>query len=68
MVLQTLREKSNLSRRELSKLSGISFRSLQDYEQGHKNIAGMKADTLYRLSIALDCTMEELVREEILTK
>lgn len=63
-MLKDIRESKGLSRKEVSDLSGINFRSLQDYEQGHKNIASAKGETLYRLSLTLGCTMEELVREE----
>ena len=60
-MLKDIRESKGLTRKELSELSGINFRSLQDYEQGHKNITSAKGETLYRLSVALGCSMEELV-------
>lgn len=59
--LQQIREERGFSRKELSERSGVNFRSLQDYEQGHKSIGSAKAETLYRLSIALGCTIEELL-------
>ena len=52
-MLKDIRESKGLTRKELSELSGINFRSLQDYEQGHKNITSAKGETLYRLSVAL---------------
>lgn len=60
-MLKNIRESKGLSRKEVSERSGINFRSLQDYEQGHKNIASAKGETLYRLSLTLGCSMEELV-------
>lgn len=64
-MLKHMRESKGLSRKEVSERSGINFRSLQDYEQGHKNIASAKGDTLYRLSLVLGCTMEELIIGEV---
>ena len=63
-MLKEIRELKGLSRKEVSEISGINFRSLQDYEQGHKNIASAKGETLYRLSLTLGCTMEELIQGE----
>lgn len=59
--LKIIREKKGLSRKEVSERSGVNLRSLQDYEQGHKDIASAKGETLYRLSLALGCTMEALL-------
>lgn len=64
-MLKDMRESKGLSRKEVSERSGINFRSLQDYEQGHKSIASAKGETLYRLSLTLGCTMEELVIGEL---
>ncbi|MGF0033544.1 helix-turn-helix domain-containing protein [Bariatricus sp. SGI.154] len=59
--IKKIREAKGLSRREVADVSGINLRSLQDYEQGHKDITSAKAETVYRLSLALGCTMEELM-------
>lgn len=61
-ALQQIREARGLSRKELSEKSGINFRSLQDYEQGHKEISSAKGETLLRLSLALGCNMEDLLQ------
>lgn len=63
-MIKQLREYRGLSRKEVAEQSGINLRSLQDYEQGHKEIASAKADTLYRLSLVLDCSMETLLQQE----
>lgn len=65
-ALKGMREASGLSRRDISRQCGINLRSLQDYEQGHKNIAHAKGELLYKLSLALGCTMEELLTPYIL--
>ena len=66
MGLKEIREEKGLSRKALSDLTGVSLRSLQDYEQGHKKIAKAKSETLYRLSLALGCSMENLLEEALL--
>lgn len=60
-VLQQFREYRGFTRKELAARSGVNLRTLQDYEQGHKNIASAKADTLFRLSTSLGCTIEDLL-------
>lgn len=64
MSLKKLREQRNMTRRELADLSGVNFRSIQDYEQQHKSLASAKGETLYRLSRVLNCTVEELLEDE----
>lgn len=63
MNLKEMRESRGYTRKQLAEITGINLRSLQDYEQGHKDITHAKADTLYRLSIALGCSMESLFDE-----
>lgn len=60
-VLQQMRESKNLTQREFSEQSGVNLRTLQDYEQGHKKIASAKAETIFRMSTVLGCTMEDLL-------
>lgn len=67
MMLKEIRESKGLSRKELSQTSGINLRTLQDYEQGHKAITSIKGETLYRLSLALGCTMEEILDPQFIT-
>lgn len=63
MNLKTLRELKGVSRKELAEITGISFRSIQDYEQGHKDLSSAKADTILKMAQALNCTMEDLISE-----
>ncbi len=48
---------------KLSRLSGVSLRSIQMYEQRQKNINRASAESLYRLSKVLGCAMEELIEK-----
>lgn len=59
--LKLLRNKAGLSQRELADLSGISVRTLQQYEQRQKNINHAKAETLVILAKVLYCGVEELM-------
>lgn len=61
MGLREIRAKRQITQRELAQRSGVNFRSLQDYEQGHKKIASASGDILLRLSTVLGCTVEELL-------
>ncbi|ETP72498.1 putative transcriptional regulator [Lachnospiraceae bacterium JC7] len=63
MNLKTLRELKGISRKELAELTGVSFRSIQDYEQGHKDLSSAKADTILKMAKALDCSMEDLISD-----
>ena len=60
-ALKKLREAAGLTRREVSEQSGINLRSLQDYEQGHKSIARANGELLFKLSLVLGCTLEDLL-------
>lgn len=62
-AIKHIRLLKGLSQKELAERSGINFRSLQDYEQGHKDIASAKAETLYKLSKVLECDMEVLLSD-----
>ena len=61
MSLQSIREQKGMTRRELAQRSGVNFRSIQDYEQGHKRLSSAGGDTLLRLAAALGCQIEELL-------
>ena len=53
------RENMGLSINKLSKITGIARSSIADIENG-KRVPG--ALILYKLSIALNCSMEDLIR------
>ncbi len=59
--LKRIRLQSGLSQSELSELSGVPVRTIQQYEQRQKNINAAKAETVIALSIALSCRAEELL-------
>lgn len=61
MNLQRIRKLRGITRRELAERSGVNFRSIQDYEQGHKRLTSTSGDTLLRLAATLGCQIEELL-------
>ena len=61
--LKRFRTSYGCSQSELAKLSGVSLRSIQMYEQRNKDINKASADTLYRISKALGCKIEDLIEK-----
>lgn len=65
--LRRIRESRQLSQGELAKISGVNIRSIQLYEQRVNDIDKAQAQTLYKLSRALGCNIEDILEnpEEI---
>ena len=59
--LQTMRKHSGLSQKQLADKSGISLRSIQQYEQRAKDINKAAVDSLLALAKALGCRVEDLI-------
>ena len=61
--LKLRRLEAGLSQRELSEMSGVPLRTVQQYEQRQKNINLAKAEYLVMLSKTLCCTVEALMEK-----
>ncbi|MCC8162869.1 MAG: helix-turn-helix transcriptional regulator [Lachnospiraceae bacterium] len=59
--LKQIRESRGLSQNELAERSGVNVRSIRSYEQRGNEIDKAQAQTLYRLSRVLGCTVEDLL-------
>ena len=59
--LKKLRENRGLSQAELAKISGVKLRSIQMYEQRVNDIDKAQAQTIYKLSRVIGCSMEDLL-------
>lgn len=59
--LQTVRKYSGMSQRELAEKSGVSIRSIQQYEQKVKDINKAATDSLISLARTLGCKVEDLI-------
>ena len=61
--LKRIRSSYGCTQAELAKRSGVTLRSIQMYEQRNKDINKASANTLYRLSRVLGCSMENLLEK-----
>lgn len=68
MKLQDVRNAAGLSQSQLAKKAGVSFKTIQAYEQGHSDINKAKLITLVNLATALDCKLAEILEDEELIK
>ena len=59
--LKMIREALGLSQTGLADASGVSLRSIQLYEQRVNNIDKAQAQTVYKLSRTLGCSIEDLL-------
>lgn len=59
--LKLHRQRAGLSQRDLSEVSGVPLRTLQQYEQRQKNINKAQAEYLVRLTGVLRCDLGELM-------
>ena len=62
--LQRIRKECGMSQGQLAEAAGISVRTLQSYEQGHRDINGMAGLTLYKLANTLGVDMKDLLELE----
>jgi DNA-binding transcriptional regulator YiaG len=60
-ALKTWRQKRKLSQSQLAKISGVTLRSIQAYEQGDLDISKAQYDTLARLADTLSCPVHDLI-------
>ncbi len=61
--LKRIRSSYGCTQAELAKRSCVSLRSIQMYEQRNKDINKASAESLYRISRVLGCTMEDLLEK-----
>lgn len=59
--LKQLRRQAEFSQRQLAQLSGIPIRTIQQYEQGQKNINKARAEYLICLANVLHCQVTDLM-------
>lgn len=64
MTLQNMRNKKGYSQSELSAVSGVKLRTIQQYECGQRDINGARLDTLCSLALALDCKVIDIISND----
>lgn len=62
-ALEKTRREVGMSRKKLSELSGVSFRTLECYEQGKNDINIASVKTVRALAQALGVPMEKILDE-----
>ena len=62
--LKSFRTKTGMTQAELADKVGISVRTLQDYEQGQKDIGGTALRTAVKMAEVLGCKPEDLLEEK----
>lgn len=66
--LKLKRLEANLSQSELSKLSDVPVRTIQQYEQKQKNINKANAETVIKLAKVLNCSILDLIELSVVEK
>ncbi len=67
-MLSDIRKKRNMSQSQLASCSGVSLRSIQMYEQGHRDIDRAELSTLLDLCCALDCKLVDILNDDRLKR
>lgn len=61
MKLTDIRKKRGLTQAELAEASNVSYRTIQEYEQGRSDLNKASVMTVYQIAKALNCTVEDLI-------
>ncbi|MBY0758507.1 helix-turn-helix domain-containing protein [Sellimonas caecigallum] len=59
--LKKIRTNRGITQCGLANLTNVNVRMIQKYEQGERNINKASGETLYKLSKALNCNIEDLL-------
>ena len=62
--LKKMRESRGLSQSQLAEKADVNVRVLQYYEQGVLNFDGCKINKIFRIALALDCDIEDIIENE----
>lgn len=65
MIVNRLLDEKNMTKYRLSKISGVPQTTISDICSGKTQIEKCSADTIYKISKALDVSMESLIEAEI---
>ena len=59
--IKQLREQKNITRKQLSELSGVHYKKITDYENNYIKTNNITVGNLCRIADALGCMLDELV-------
>ena len=65
MMINNLLAQKNMTKYRLSKVSGVPFTTVSEITTGKSKIKNCTGDTLYRLSKALDMSIEDLLADSM---
>ena len=68
MNLNTLLEERNITKYRLSKEGSIPYSTIADICCGKTKIEKCSAETIYKISKVLNCTMEDLIKDAFITE
>lgn len=66
--LKLMRIRRGMKQTDLAAASGVPLKCIGNYEQLRRDINHARVDIVYRLAVALDCRMEDLLEIEKLQK
>lgn len=61
--LKLVRIQKGMKQAELAERSGVPLKCIGNYEQLRRDINRARVDIVYRLALALDCQIEELLEK-----
>jgi transcriptional regulator with XRE-family HTH domain len=61
IILHEMRKKRRLTQQQLATISGVSQQAISNIENGSRQSPSV--ETLYKLSRALKCTVDDLIEE-----
>lgn len=64
MKLQKIRKEKNLTQKQLSALSDVPIRMIQQYEIGARNVDGASLNYLCSMALVLGVKFYELIEDE----
>lgn len=64
MTLQEIRLSKGLSQTQLAERASVQLTTIQKYERGARDINKASAEIIYKLAVALGCSMEDLINKE----
>lgn len=62
--LKDLREQKGFTQGMVAIKSHVPVRTIQAYEQSYRELSKASGKTLYRLANALECSVEDLIKED----
>ena len=62
--LKRIREEKGFTQQRLALATNVSIGSNKSYEQGRRNINRASVEFVYRLSLVLGCSIEDLMEKE----